>query len=624
MTAWGRFLAATALALVLMFSAVTQFVAWMFDQHPALGDPVAVVDGVRLYAPWQVFVWAFKWIAYDVWKALLHAALIAMALLAAFGLAALVAAIEPPTFRLRLWHPGFERWGRLSQRGLLRGDGLALAGVRRHALARPEFVRLDAGHALLLGAPVHTDDALLAAVANWRGALVFIEARDLAARLPRQDMLRFAPGRADAIAINPLLNVRGGAHAWSDALILARGFLRSEQSMLVAGLAALVLDTLVHSAPLARSFSGMRRALADPQRRLAEFCARWADPVESDLGPATGELTRIARHWRRDGEAALKTMRDIDRRLRLFADGDHALATDGHQLRFADLMSGDGPSSLIVQLPPGRERLTAPLAAALLAQLASACAAMSHLNERSEQSALLVVVEASALAALVAEQEPAEPTNAAWKKMLPLYDALICGARGVRFLVQAACASEASIAIGAKRDEFADDVRDVFAAIAPIGPQTEASAAMAAMLAGQVWVWNRLPHQASSFARWLLPRWRREVAWAVTPDDLRTAEAGDTLLLLAGLKPIRGRSLITDRASASFVDVTSVAHAPHDWDAPALAPAAAGAAVALGAPPAIENTQTNPPALIGGAKLRRALSRRAAPTLKLDHRETPT
>ena len=93
MTAWGRFLAATALALVLMFSAVTQFVAWMFDQHPALGDPVAVVDGVRLYAPWQVFVWAFKWIAYDVWKALLHAALIAMALVAAFGLAALVAAI---------------------------------------------------------------------------------------------------------------------------------------------------------------------------------------------------------------------------------------------------------------------------------------------------------------------------------------------------------------------------------------------------------------------------------------------------------------------------------------------------------------------------------------------------
>jgi len=141
-------------------------------------------------------------------------------------------------------------------------------------------------------------------------------------------------------------------------------------------------------------------------------------------------------------------------------------------------------------------------------------------------------------------------------------------------------------------------------------------------LAGQVWVWNRLPHQAGRFVRWLLPRWRREVAWAVTPDDLRTAEAGDTLLLLAGKKPIRGRSLITDRASASFVDVTSIAHAPHDWDAPPLAPAAAGAVVGLGTPPAIENTQINPPALIGGAKLRRALSRRAAPTLKPDHRET--
>jgi hypothetical protein len=627
MIAWGRFLPTTALALLAMLAVATQVVAWAFDQHDALGEAVAVVGGVKLYAPWQVLVWTLQWFAHDVWKALLHLGLTAMALLAAFGWAALAQAIQPPTFRPRLWRPGFERWARLSQSGLLRGDGLALLGVRRHVFARPEILRVDAGHVLLLGASVHTDDALLAAAANRHGALVFIEARDLASRLPRQDVLRFAPGRADAIAINPLLGVRGGAHAWSDAVNLARGFLRSEDDVLVASLAGLVLDTLTHAKPEARSLSGMRQALADPQRRLAEFCARWAERAESDLGPATGELTRIARYWRRDGEAALKTMRDVDRRLGLFSDGDHALATEGHQLRFADLVAGD-VSSLVIQLPPGRERLTAPLVSALLAQLVTACASVSdrdHLG-RDKRRDLLIVIEANALTALAADPEPAEPVNAAWKKKpLPLFDGSTCGAceRRVRFLVQADSVEDASALIGAKAGDFAEEAQDVFAAIAAIGPQTETSAAFAAALAGQVWVWERPKHQSGRLSRWLLPRWERAVSWAIPAEDLQRAEAGEALLLLAGMKPMRGRSLITGRASAQFLTAASVASAPHAWDAPALPSAAVSASVALSASPTEkrENAEIPLPLPIGGLKLRRALSRRAAPELKPDRGE---
>lgn len=627
MIAWARFLLATALALIGMLAVATQVVAWVFDHHPALGEAVAVVGGVKLYEPWQVLVWAAHWFAHDVWKALLHLGLTGMALLAAFGWAALAQAIQPPTFRLRLWRRGFERWDRLSERGLLRGDGLALVGVRHHVFAPPEILRTDAGHALLLGAPAHTDDALLAAAANWHGALVFIEARDLASRLPRQAMLRFAPGRSDAISINPLLGVRGGVHAWSDALNLARGFLRSEDGMLVASLAALALDTLTHAKPEARSLPGMRQALADPQRRLAEFCARWAERAESDLGPATGELTRIARYWRRDGDAALKTMRDLDRRLGLFADGDHALATEAHQLRFADLVAGEA-SSLVIQLPPGRERLTAPLVSALLAELVTACVSASDLDHlgRGKNRELLVVIEANALTALAADPGPAEPVNATWKKKpLPLFNSSICGAseRGVRFLVQAESEEDASALIGAGAGDFAEDARDVFAAIAAIGPQTETSATFAATLAGQVWVWERPKHQSGKLSHWLLPRWQRAVAWVVPPEDLQRTEPGEALLLLAGMKPIRGRSLITDRAGAQFVTASSVARAPHAWDAPALPPAAVSASAAPSAPPSEKrgNAETSLPPPIGGSKLRRALSRRAAPELKPDRGE---
>jgi hypothetical protein len=97
-------------------------------------------------------------------------------------------------------------------------------------------------------------------------------------------------------------------------------------------------------------------------------------------------------------------------------------------------------------------------------------------------------------------------------------------------------------------------------------------------------VWQRFKHQTGSPSRWLLPRWERVLAWAVPLEDLQRAEAGEALVLLAGMKPVRGRSLITDRASAQFIDAASVARVAHDWGA-AARPRAANAAAALSAPP---------------------------------------
>ncbi|GIK48518.1 MAG: hypothetical protein BroJett013_12150 [Alphaproteobacteria bacterium] len=619
MTTWARSLLAGTLAIALMLSMATQFVAWAFDQHPAMGEPLATVNGVKLYAPWRVLVWTVQWLSHDAWRALLHLALAAMCLLAAFGLAALIGAVEPMVISLRFTRPGFARWSKLRQGGLLRGDGLALGAARRHAWAADDIVRVKRGHALMLGATAHTDDALIAAMSSWRGALVLIEARDLSSRLSRKEVIRFAPGRADAIAINPLLAMRGGAHAWSDALTLARGFLRTDDGMLIASFAVLALDTLAHAPTAARSLSGMRQALADPGRRLAEFCTRWAEAPAADLGSATGELVRVARIWRRDGEAALRMLRDIDARLRLFADGDHALATEAHQLRLSDLVSDDGASSLVIQMPPGRESITVPLVSALLAQLVAACAPASDLDHlgRRKQRELLVVIEANALAALIADPDSAAPAQ--WpgeRKQPPLFAGPMCGVseRGVRFLVQAACASDAGALIGAD-DDMAEDMRDVFPAIAALGPQTKPSAAMAAALAGQVRVWRPWKHQAGRISRWLFPHWERADEWVVAPEALWRADAGEGLLLMAGLRPIRCRSLVTDRSSAVFLDAASIARAPHDWDAPSLPPVPVSASAAARAAPPKQSDKTvaplNPP--IGGAKLRRVLARRVAP-----------
>jgi|CXWL01.1.fsa_nt_gi hypothetical protein len=616
---WARALIGVAAAITLMLALATQIVGAAFGYHPGLGDPIATVFGANLYAPWNVLIWTAQWTLRDLGMAFVHAALVAIALLAAFALAALMSAVEPTSFVIRPPRGRFERWAKLSQCGLLRGDGLALGAVRRLGLGRDYFVRCPHEHALMLGDPAHSDDALIAAVSSWPGALVIVAARDIASRLGRADVMRFAPGRADSIALNPLLGVRGGVHAWSDAMILARAFLRTTDGMLAASFAALVLDTLAHGLPSACSFAGMRQALADPQRRLAELCARWADGA-SDLRPASGELARVVRHWRRDGEAALKVFRDIDIALRLFADGDHALATEGHQLRLADLVGADGPMTLVVQVPPGREKgASASLASALLAQLVAACAQSPDLDQlgRIKRRELLLVIEADALEVLTAEASSSPPGQLPEKHPPPLMDETLSLAhqRGLRVLVQGRCISNAAALIRADGHSV-DNVGVAFPAIAAIGPQTDASASALAERAGSVEYWRRWPGETRTIARWLLPYWERAAEWVVAPDALRSAPASDGLLLIDDLKPIRCRTLICDSGKSSFIAASTLPHAPHDWDVPSLPPAPLGKPAELAALPAV---QTEPAANVAtplsGAKLRRALARRSAPGL---------
>ncbi len=610
-----------AAAVTAMLGLATQIVAAAFGYHPGLGDPFATMFGVRLYAPWQVLVWTLDWLLRDLGVALILIMLVGLATLAAFGAAALLAAIEPTSLVLRLPRGHFERWAKLGDYGLLRDDGLALGAVARHVLARSDFVRSSHGNVLMLGDPAHSDAALIAAVSCWRGALVVVEARDVSSRLGRADVVRFAPGRADGVAINPLLGVRGGAHAWSDAMTLARAFMRSSEGMLVASFAALVLDTLAHARPEARSFAGMRQALADPPRRLAELCARWAEGA-SDLGPATGELQRVARYWRADGHAALRMMRDIDIALRLFADGDHAVATEAHQLRLADLVSGDGPTTLVIQMTPGKEReASASLVSALLAQLVAACAPSADLDQlgRVKQRDLLLVIEADALDALTAVAPSSAPARLPKQERPPLMDGPMALAheRGLRVLTQARCIADAAAMIGADDESLDGDLSAAFSLFGAIGPQTEASAKALAERAGTVEHWRRWPGDQGMIARWLLPYWERGAAWSVAPGVLRAATASEGLLLFDELKPIWCRTLTCDAGKSAFVAAAALPHAPHDWDGPSLPPAVQSKSAALAAPPQQPALALgiNGAAPVSATKLRRALARRSAPEL---------
>ena len=122
-----------------------------------------------------------------------------------------------------------------------------------------------------------------------------------------------------------------------------------------------------------------------------------------------------------------------------------------------------------------------------------------------------------------------------------------------------------------------------------------------------------------ALARWLLPYWERASDWAVPPATLKAAPASEGLLLIDELRPVRCRTLVCDAGKSSFVAASSLAHAPHDWDAPPLPPAALSIIAAVAAPPPAQPELALTASVTGsvsGAKLRRALARRSAPVLQ--------
>ena len=314
--AWARNALIAWVALTLFAGVTTQLLAAIFGYATQFGEPVAYWYGHPLYDPWRFLIWGLELAPVRPWIAFLCVLLAVTFVLAAFAvlvLARLIPPVELPRFKLRR---GFARWDILRQRGLLAANGLALGAVRRHLLAKPDIVSAPSGNVLIVGDPEHTDAALLAAISAWRGALVFVDARGLALRLPRKNVIRFAPGRADSASYNPMLAIRGGAHAWADARLLARSFLQSGDDALTDAFAVLVLDQLL-TAPLEQ-----RNLAAHPQapgRAPPRACRHLRHLGEQQCSaPAPHcEIARAVQIWRAHPNATLDRLAAVDAALAL-------------------------------------------------------------------------------------------------------------------------------------------------------------------------------------------------------------------------------------------------------------------------------------------------------------------
>ncbi len=581
---WARAALIGWVALTVFTGAATQLLAAIFSYAAQFGEPVAFWYGHPLYHPWRFLSWGLELTPVRPWIAFLCVLLAVTFVLAAFSvlvLARLLPLIAIPALRLRR---GLARWDILRQRGLLGANGLALGAVRRHPWAKPGIVSAPSGNVLMVGAPEHIDGALLTAITTWRGALVFVDARGLASNLSRRNVIRFAPGRADGASYNPMLAIRGGAHAWADALLLARSFLQSSDGALTDAFAVLVLDQLL-TAPLeCRNLASVRKRLADPHRALADICAAWAERQPSAPAPHC-EIARVVRFWRATPNATLTRFATIDAALALFADGAYAQATQAYQFRFADLVAGDGSEALVISLPSSDGQPAARLIAAMLAQLVAECAAapdVDHLG-RAKKRELLVVIDADISAALSAF------LAGVW--LVPDH-----APRNVcRLLVQARCMSQAPHAS--------------IDAIAAIGPQREATSAKLSELGGRIPVWRRLESSRPHWRNIVFPAWERSSRSIVPQEDLLGAGAEGTFLFLKGIAPIRARAVHVAARHTAFSNGAGLAPAAHAWTTPPPMRVETPTQ-ALATPATVQRAGGQPT----GEQIRKALTRKAPPT----------
>jgi hypothetical protein len=562
-------------ALTLFAWLATELIATLFGFDPRLGGFHLTWYGLPLYDPWDFLGWGFAMRA-QPWGALFSLALAGIVGLAAFAalvLARLIPPVEPPRFKLRR---GLATWDMLGQQGLLAGNGLALGAVRRHCWAKPAIVSAPAGSVLIVGDPNHSDDTLLAAISAWRGSLVFVDARDLALRLPRAKVLRFAPGRADSASYNPLLAIRDGAHAWADAHALARSLLQAGDEGLSDAFAVLMLDQLLSTPLEQRNLAAIRQRLAEPHRVLVDICATWVEPQLSAPAPLC-EIARAVQAWRVHPSATLGHLAAIDAALAVFADGGYMQATTALQFRFADLVAGGDERTLVISPPPGQAHRGARLVAAMLAQLVAECAAAPDIDHcgRTKKHQLLIVIDAEMNAALGAALQlgPVIPMHAS--------------RNGCHCIIQA----------------HGMEHSGVFDAIVAIGPQSEAAATQLSLLAGQIPVWT---HEESSRSDWrsmVFPSWERSLVPILSQQDLVGAHADAAFIFLKNMAPIRASALHVDAGHAAFTSGAELAPAAHDWSAPPLERAQVTTSAA--ATPAVV-----PPL---GARVRKLFARTAPP-----------
>jgi type IV secretion system protein VirD4 len=377
---WGQITVVFAIVLATLWTA-TQWTAWRLGFQPQLGPPWFELAGTPVYVPVVFFWW---WYHYDAYapRIFIEGAGIA----ASGGFASIGIAIGMSVWRAReaktITTYGSARWAtkdEIRRVGLLGPDGVVLGRFAR------EYLRHDGPEHVICFAPTRSGKGVglvIPTLLTWPGSAIVHDIKGenwqltagWRARFGRA--LLFDPTNPDSAAYNPLLEVRRGdtevrdVQNVADILVDPEGALerrnhweKTSHSLLVGA----ILHVLYAEA--VKTLAGVANFLSDPRRsiettlRAMMTTRHLGDRPHPVVASAARELLNKSENER---SGVLSTAMSF---LGLYRDPVVASVTSRCDWRISDLVDDKRPTTLYLVVPPSDISRTKPLVRLVVNQI---------------------------------------------------------------------------------------------------------------------------------------------------------------------------------------------------------------------------------------------------------------
>jgi type IV secretion system protein VirD4 len=374
------------LVVTISLIAATQWAAAMLGHQPALGSPWLDLLGLKLYAPWKLFVW---WLAFNAQAPDVFAR--AGAVAAFGGLASGAVAIGGAAWRASLKSQattyGSARWADrqdVRNANLFAENGIVLG------LYGKRYLRHDGPEHVLTVAPTRSGKGVglvVPTLLSWQGSAVVHDIKgenwELTAgwRAKFSHCLLFDPTNPASARFNPLLEVRKGrgevrdVQNIADILVDPEGA-RERRDHWEKTAHALLVGAILHVlyAEEEKTLARVATFLSDPARSIRRTL--WIMLTTNHLGTDAEPLVHpvvasVARELLNKSEnersGVVSTAMSF---LSLYRDPLIAATTARSDWRIADLMGAERPVSLYLVVPPSDISRTRPLVRLILNQIA--------------------------------------------------------------------------------------------------------------------------------------------------------------------------------------------------------------------------------------------------------------
>jgi len=538
----GQILVVFAIVLLGVWGA-TQWAAAMLAYQPRLGVPWFEIGGVPVYRPWALFAWWFHYEAYA--PALFNKA---GALAAASGFMGCAAAVAGSLWRARqerfVTTYGSARWA--TEREVARAGLFGDCGIFLGQLGG-SYLRHEGPEHVMLFAPTRTGKGVglvIPTLLSWTGSAVIHDIKGenwkvtAGWRSKFSHCLLFDPTNPLSARYNPLLEVRRGEQEVrdvqniADILVDPEGALerrnhweKTSHSLLVGAILH-----ILHSEE-EKTLARVAAFLSDPERpfvstlRAMMTTNHLGTPGEPRVHPVVASAAReLLNKSENERSGVLSTAMSF---LGLYRDPTVAAVTSACDWRIADLVEAARPVSLYLVIPPSDISRTKPLVRLILNQIGRRLTERlgPHASGRRRQL-LLMLDEFPALGRL---------------DFFETALAFLAG-YGVRAFLIAQSLNQVAKAYGENnsildnchvRIAFAsNDERTARRISDALGTATEQRAMR-----------NYAGHRLAPWLAHVMVSRQETSRPLLTPGEVMQLPAGDELVLVSGLPPVRARKL---------------------------------------------------------------------------------